>query len=170
MNHTTIKSMAAGQTVTCHHLAHFQKTIKLLAMSGDSRIIRAVLRAAGEGGTFKLHGSETLYKTSDESYICAGQKTWDNCYTLIVLKSRDPRCLWNDGIDTLYSALLQHPFETPLLPQWTPWIRDEMQKWNMIHSLDGFHPVGKRLSPELTPDRLDRLVASGVKGKGIAIA
>jgi hypothetical protein len=158
--------------IDCEHLAHHSDgRVMVLSCHGPQQTLRGLAAVLTSDAKIRLEH----YDEDD----CVTQLTKDGCgyrtYKHLLCPglwqflwvSKDPRLLVA-GKDALAQALMTDPFTTPLLPEWVPQIRTEMEERSLLSALCG-DTDGPAYLTASTED-LDEIVSDGLRNGKLCIA
>lgn len=167
MNPTTITARYNDLAfhAECWSLSQFGGKIKAMTLAGKLRELRPVTEGLGEDARYLLGQAKDQLSPCDHGYRVAASKVLMKDFVVIHIRSLDPRCIWTDEPAELFAALMNRPYETPLLQRWMKAFRMALEIRKLIFPMAGFNPQGRVLSPELTPRKLDELATKGVSEK-----
>jgi len=148
----------------CYSLAASDGVVRGLVLAGEPRDgIMDVIQLARDGAIVAC--GDRAYRggfmgVAHSQYLVPYQTR------VIVLRNQSSEFLWSDTDADLYHALCIR-YSTPLLPDWTPYLRHRLEAASRLRKMDGFNHNASYL--DLKQDDLDQFVAEGLRTKRITI-
>jgi len=168
MTPSIITALYDGQAFHCECwcLSHYSSKIKQLILAGPLREVRSITAGLAEDSRFYVGGNtKEQFFPDDHGYRVVDSKVMAKDFVVVQVRSYCPRSLWGYSSKELFTALMTRPFETPLLQRWMKAFHVALESRQLIVPLRGFNPLGKFLSLELSPKKLDELTSKGVSEK-----
>ena len=148
----------------------YQPGLLLLSATGPdtaAKAIRAILHVSEIEAEFRLEGENTIncmnraaYDGNPVGYTAALARLAPGAIHLVAM-AKLPGLMPTFDDDRLWTELCGERYTTPLLREWTPWIRQRLLDTGGIVAAQGYGSKAGVLTA--TPENLDILVSSGVR-------
>lgn len=159
----------ASYRLRCYSLSTQGGYIKQAIYAGPSSTCQGAFALLNGNGQFLLQGQPRNWLLPCKfHYQRLLVRALEKNFFLLIVRSKDPACIWSATDDELYHTLSSPPYETPLLPAWMPLLRRALTGRRLLTSLEGHNPQGSYLN--ITPAELDTLVAKGVREKKLLLS
>lgn len=175
MTERTLPTIHLNGAETClplrvDRLAQFGHQAMLVSCVGHATSVKALTASLQTGhgslGTKQIKDMPTVCVPFPDGYRIArhhlGLDAWH-----VVAVANDEKLLLSGDDATLWAALRSSRFTTPLLREWTPWLRTQLVRYKRLHQIPGHNTDCWWLTAE-TED-LDAIVSAGIKRREIVI-